>query len=185
MEYPAIPMPIEIRLPECPRGLGSIITSPQSPELIAGVEVEPATVYPDDRGWFLEVGRVGQSLLARFPNPTIQVSASVSYPGTIKAFHYHSKQFDYWVPVQGMLQVALVDLRADSPTFGARNTFYLGTLRPWRLLIPPGVGHGYKVIGTEAAVLVYVTSRYYDPQDEGRIPYNHPGINYDWETQRR
>ena len=85
----------------------------------------------------------------------------------------------------GQLQVALVDLRPESPTFGLRNTLYIGTLRPWQVIIPPGVGHGYKVIGPDPAILVYLTDRFYDPSDEGRIPYNDPQINYDWETQHK
>jgi dTDP-4-dehydrorhamnose 3,5-epimerase len=85
--------------------------------------------------------------------------------------------------VKGLLQVVLVDLRLASSTFGARNTLYVGTLRPWQLLIPPGVGHGYKVIGKEDSLLVYTTDRFYNPRDEGRIPYNDESIHYDWETQ--
>lgn len=142
-------------------------------------------LWPDDRGYFLEVARIGQGLVAGFDPATTQVSAALSYPGTIKAFHYHRRQTDYWAPVQGMLQVVLVDLRKNSPTFGDRNTLYLGALRPWQLIIPPGVAHGYKVIGEAPAMLVYVTDRNYDPADEGRIPYNDPGIHYDWETQHK
>jgi dTDP-4-dehydrorhamnose 3,5-epimerase len=82
-----------------------------------------------------------------------------------------------------MFQVALVDLRTQSNTFGLRNTLYIGSLRPWHVLIPPGVGHGYKVIGPDPAMLVYVTDRTYNPKDEGRISHDHPDINYDWETQ--
>ena len=52
---------------------------------------------------------------------------------------------------------------------------YVGALRPWHVLIPPGVAHGYKVIGGEEALLVYLTDRFYNPKDEGRIPYNDPG----------
>ena len=78
-----------------------------------------------------------------------------------------------------------MDLRPESETFGARNTFYVGSLRPWQIFVPPRVGHGYKVIGTEMAFLVYVTNRLYNPADEGRIPYNDPRINYDWETQHK
>ena len=114
-----------------------------------------------------------------------QISAALSLPGTIKAFHIHRLQTDYWSPASGMFQVALVDLRPDSPDFGKRNTFYAGVLRPWRILIPPGVGHGYKVISHEPAMLVYVTNRTYNPADEGRIAYNEPGINYDWELQHK
>jgi dTDP-4-dehydrorhamnose 3,5-epimerase len=101
----------------------------------------------------------------------------------VKAFHYHLLQTDCWTPSRGMLQVALADLRVGSPTFGERNTLYVGTLRPWQILIPPGVAHGYKVIGEDAAMLIYLTDRFYNPNDEGRIAYNDPSINYDWEYQ--
>ena len=87
--------------------------------------------------------------------------------------------------VMGMLQVMLYDLRTDSPTFGRLNTLYAGVVRPLQIRIPPGVGHGYKVLGTEAALLVYATDRFYDPSDEGRLPWNDSDINYDWETQRK
>jgi dTDP-4-dehydrorhamnose 3,5-epimerase len=169
--------------PTCEKGIGKLIQSPTSPDLIDGVIVEPFPLWPDDRGYFLEVMRLGQGIAGHFPAATTQISAALSYPGTIKAFHYHQHQTDFWVPAQGMFQVVLVDLRTDSKTFGLRNSLYVGSLRPWHLLIPPGVGHGYKVIGQDPAMLVYVTDRNYNPKDEGRIAHDHPGINYDWETQ--
>ena len=115
----------------------------------------------------------------------LQVSAALSYPGTVKAIHYHLRQTDLWTPVCGLFQVMLYDLRTDSPTFGRLNTLYAGVLRPWQILIPPGVGHGYKIVGTESALLVYATDQCYDPADEGRLPWNDPDVNYDWETQRK
>lgn len=184
-EPAAVAVASQIRIPACEKGLGNIILEPNSPHLIHGVRVAPFPIYPDDRGCFLEVARMGLGLIADFPLETTQVSAALNYPGTIKAFHYHLHQTDFWVPVSGMLQVALVDLRPSSATFGARNTFYVGSMRPWQILVPPGIAHGYKVIGTESAFLVYVTNRFYNPADEGRIPYNDPLINYDWETQHK
>lgn len=172
-------------MPQCVKGIGSVVSAASSAELIAGVRVAPLTLWPDDRGYFLEVLRAGHGPAADFAPGSTQVSSALSYPGTIKAFHFHLEQTDLWVPAAGMLQVALVDLRADSPTFGVRNTLYAGTLRPWQILIPPGVGHGYKVIGGDPALLVYVTNRFYNPADEGRIPYDHEGIHYDWETQHK
>jgi dTDP-4-dehydrorhamnose 3,5-epimerase len=174
---------LELVWPGCPKGLGSIISSPRSADLIEGVRVEALALWPDDRGYFLEVQRLGQGLGAGFSPATTQVSAALNYPGSIKAFHYHLHQTDLWTPAQGMLQVALADLRAGSPTFGARNTMYVGVLRPWQILIPAGVAHGYKVIGADPAMLIYLTDRFYNPSDEGRIAYNDPRINYDWETQ--
>ena len=176
---------VRIATPSCTPGIGDVILSPDSPKLIDGVRVSPYALWPDDRGYFLEVVRIGNGLAGHFDPATTQVSAALSYPGAIKAFHFHREQTDFWVPAQGMFQVALVDLRPDSRTFGVKNTIYAGALRPWQILIPPGVGHGYKVIGTDPAMLVYVTSRFYNPDDEGRIPYNEPGIAYDWELQHK
>jgi dTDP-4-dehydrorhamnose 3,5-epimerase len=171
-------------VPTCMHGIGDVVQHVNSP-LIDGVKVEPYTLFPDDRGYFFEVLRLGGGLTAAFPAKTIQVSATLSYPGTIKAFHYHCHQTDCWAPAQGMLQVALVDLRLGSATFGRRNTLYLGVLRPWQVLIPPGVAHGYKAIGPGPSMLVYVTSRFYDPFDEGRIAFDDQRINYDWAVQHK
>ena len=167
------------------KGIGKVIISPSSPDLIEGVRVEPAALYPDDRGYFMEVSRMGQKLVSGFSPERTQVSCALSYAGTIKAFHYHRHQTDVWSPVAGMFQIALVDLRTESPTYGLRNTMYAGALRPWQILIPPGVGHGYKALGDGSSVLVYVTNQLYNPADEGRIAYNHSGIHYDWELQHK
>jgi len=176
---------LELAIPACESGIGSLIGSVESAELIAGVRIQPLPVFPDDRGYFLEVQRMGRGIAAHFPAATSQVSAALNYAGAIKAFHFHLHQTDCWTPAMGLLQVALVDLRVDSPTFGQRNTMYVGPLRPWQILIPPGVGHGYKVIGGEPAMLIYMTDRFYNPQDEGRIPYNDSSIAYDWELQHK
>jgi dTDP-4-dehydrorhamnose 3,5-epimerase len=182
---PNFALPSSLSLPNCEKGIGAVIQKPDSKDLIEGVELQPHALWPDDRGYFLEIMRFGRGLANELPAESTQVSGAISYPGTIKAFHYHLHQTDLWSPIMGMLQVALVDLRNDSRTFGARNTIYVGALRPWQVRIPPGVGHGYKVIGNAPAVLVYVTDRFYDPSDEGRIPYNDPSIHYDWELQHK
>ena len=174
-----------LAVPPCHRSIGDVITSPTSPRLISGVQVSAFSMWSDDRGYFFEAMRSGCGLVADFPMPSTQVSATLSYPGTIKAFHYHRCQTDCWIPAMGALQVALIDLRPDSPTYGARNTFYVGPLRPWQIVIPPGVGHGYKTLGSEPSMLIYVTSRFYDASDEGRLPYDDPHINYDWTVQHK
>lgn len=176
---------VALEIPSAGPGIGKVILSPRSGDLIVGVEIEPFPLWPDDRGHFLEIARLGEGLVADYPPTSSQVSAAFNYPGIIKGFHYHRFQTDYWVAAAGLLQVALVDLRRGSRTYGAKNTLYIGTLRPWQLLIPPGVAHGYKVIGEQPSVLVYITNKIYNPEDEGRIPYNDSSIAYDWELQHK
>ena len=175
-------------LPRAEKTLGKIIAKPDSPDLIDGVKIEPLQVYPDDRGFFMELARLGKGLATHMVpegRRQIQVSFTLSYPGTIKAIHYHAEQTDLWAPVSGMLQVFLYDLRCKSRTFGVINTIYAGKYRPWEILIPPGVGHGYKALGVEPVQLLYFTDRHYNPADELRIAYNEPAIAYDWETQHK
>ncbi len=181
---------MELAIRRClAKGLGKIIVRPDSSDLISGVRIEPMVLHPDDRGFFAEVARLGSKGLAADmiagEGRQVQISTTLTYPGAIKAIHYHYRQTDLWAPTAGMLQVFLCDLRIKSPTFGLINTLYIGLLRPWEVLIPPGVGHGYKVLGQQPAQLVYLTDRYYDPEDEGRILYNHPDIGYDWEIQHK
>lgn len=176
---------LNLIVPTCASGIGDVIAHLDATTLIEGVLIQPISVWPDDRGYFLEILRVGKGLVSAFPPETTQVSAALSYPGTVKAFHFHLYQTDCWSAGAGMFQFALVDMREHSPTFGRRNTLYVGLLRPWQVIIPRGVAHGYKVIGPDAAMLIYATDRFYNPADEGRIPYDDKRLNYDWETQHK
>src|ERR1035441_8361915 len=138
-------------MPYSKPGCGDVISHPQSPQLIEGIEIEPITQYPDERGLFAELFRFGHPGIARDFDPSsgsrIQVSFTISYPGVIKAIHYHFEQTDLWAPLSGMFQVFLCDLRDSSPTCGKLNTLFVGVLRSWKLRIPPGVAHGYKIVG--------------------------------------
>ena len=108
---------MNIGLPKCERGIGDVILAYDSPKLIAGVKCAPIALWPDDRGYFLEVQRAGQGLAGDFPKETTQISAALNYPRIVKAFHFHRHQTDCWTPAVNMLQIALIDLRPESPTF--------------------------------------------------------------------
>ncbi|MCJ7841367.1 dTDP-4-dehydrorhamnose 3,5-epimerase family protein [Lederbergia sp. NSJ-179] len=151
--------------------------------MIDGVSVKKIVKHCDDRGFFAELVRDDEQLLERFG----QASWSMSYPGVIKAFHYHEKQDDLWFFPAGHAQVVLHDLRGESPTKGQTNVFYMGVENPILLLIPKGVAHGYRVLGNEPATIIYFTTESYNRQqpDEKRIPWNDPQIGFDWETKNR
>jgi len=88
---------VRISIPKCDPGIGHVIRTPESADLIEGVVARPFDLWPDDRRRFSGREHAG----IRRP----------SYPGTINAFHYHLDQTDLWVPASGMFQVTLVDLR--------------------------------------------------------------------------
>jgi dTDP-4-dehydrorhamnose 3,5-epimerase len=146
--------------------------------VIEGVVIQPLTRHADDRGYFEELIRVDD---AYFTEGFGQLSHSKMYPGVVKAWHIHKTQIDWWYVAGGRLLVALHDKRSDSPTRGVTQELYLGDdLPPTVLKIPAGVAHGCRAIGGESAHLFYVTSRTYDPAEEGRIAHDDPEIGYDW-----
>ena len=151
--------------------------------MISDVFMKKLTKHTYDRGFFMEILRDDDSLLKRF----VQASMSMSYPGVIKAFHYHKKQDDLWFFPSGNAQVVLSDMREDSPTKGETNVFYMGENNPSLLYIPIGVAHGYRVLGNSPATIVYFTTMSYvaSEPDEYRLDWNDPAIGFDWTTRNR
>jgi dTDP-4-dehydrorhamnose 3,5-epimerase len=141
---------------------------------IEGVVVKALITHTDERGFFREVIRATDPFFDRFG----QWSHSLMYAGTVKAWHVHQRQTDWWYCL-GALKVALFDLRDPSPTKGNLMEFFLGDgYGAACVKIPPGVAHGCRAL--ELTHLLYVTSHVYDPTDEGRIPHDDPSIGYDW-----
>lgn len=151
--------------------------------MIDGVVLKECRVHADDRGLLIEVVRDDEPVFRAVKQTTF----TVAYPGVIKAFHWHRRQWDVWFFTSGMAQVVLHDLREASPTRGRTEELVMGERRPAALAIPPGVAHGYRVLGTVPAGLVYHTTARYDAADpdEERLPFDDPAIGFDWRTRPR
>jgi dTDP-4-dehydrorhamnose 3,5-epimerase len=146
-------------------------------DTIHGVEVKQLVTHADERGYFREVIRASDDI---FPEGFGQWSHSRMYHGVAKAWHVHECQTDWWYVGVGTIKVALYDTRPESPTRGQLQELFMGEGHtPIVLKIPPGVAHGCKVLSAEAH-LFYITSRTYDPSDEGRIAHDNAVIGYDW-----
>jgi dTDP-4-dehydrorhamnose 3,5-epimerase len=156
---------------------GGLPKEKEMADAIHGVEIKRLVTNTDARGYFREVIRVTDEI---FADGFGQWSHSLMYHGVAKAWHVHQRQTDWWYVASGTIKVALYDMRSESPTSGLMQELFMGEGHdPIVLKIPPGVAHGCKVLGAEAH-LFYVTSRTYDPIDEGRIPHDDPTIGYDW-----
>ena len=135
-------------------------------------------------GYFLEVARLGKGLAEQYAAATTQVSARAKLPRHDQSISLPS------TPNRslgsGRRHAATGTRRPPDVVTLPRPTEYpyVGSLRPWQVRIPPRVAHEYKVLGSRP-LLVYMTDRFYDPADEGRLAFDDPKINYDWETQHK
>jgi dTDP-4-dehydrorhamnose 3,5-epimerase len=146
--------------------------------VIEGVIVKPLRVMADERGWLMEIIRRDDPFFTGFG----QTYITVVHPGVVKGWHWHQRQTDHFCVVKGMAKVVLFDRRDGSPTKGEVNEFFLGEKNPSVVVIPNGVLHGMKGIGTESAFLLNLTTEPYnhDDPDEFRVPPHDGGIPYDW-----
>jgi len=103
-------------------------------------------------------------------------------PGSIRAWVLHVGQTDRLCFTSGSFQVALCDLRPDSPTAGAIVSLRIGADAPVRLTIAPSVAHGVRNLGTERAAFVNFPTKLYDhaAPDKSRLPYDTNLIPFRW-----
>ena len=120
----------------------------------------------DERGWFRDSLRL-PSLPASMRSSFLprQVSISRSSFNVLRGIHYSVTDsahafFQTVTCADGEVEDVLVDLRLGSPTFGGVFRTRLSPSLGRTLLMPPGVGHAFRVL-SQASVLVYTMSRAY------------------------
>jgi dTDP-4-dehydrorhamnose 3,5-epimerase len=149
---------------------------------IDGVEIVELRRFNDDGGSLTELVRLaGAAEAGGLPGFRVaQINWSRLEPGVVKAFHLHRRQTDVWfVPPEDRLLLLLIDVRAGSPSEGARMRLLLGDGASRLVRIPPGVAHGCRNLGSAPARILYFTDLHFsaDPQqgDEGRLPWDFAG----------
>ncbi len=149
--------------------------------MIHDVKVKQLKLIPDERGRLMEMLRCDEEIFSRFG----QVYLTTTYPGVVKAWHFHKKQDDFIVCVKGMLKLVLYDDREGSPTKGEVNQFFIGDYNPMLVRVPKMIYHGWKCVSTEEALIINVPTEAYDPKepDEYRIDPHRNDIPYTWERK--
>ncbi len=149
--------------------------------MIENLKVKNLKVIPDERGRLMEIMRNDDDMFYNFG----QVYITTTYPGIVKAWHFHKLQDDYVTCIHGMIKMALFDARKESKTYGEINEFFIGEHRPQLIRIPKGVYHGWKAIGDKEAIIVNIPTEAYNYQepDEYRLdPYDN-SIPYNWKLK--
>ncbi len=139
---------------------------------IEGVEVRDIHKYLDHRGWLCELFRMDELDKEIFPQ---MAYCSLTYPGVSRGPHAHHHQTDIFCFLgPGNFEVRLWDNRRSSKTYGNMQKIYAGKDSPKIVIVPPGVVHGYKVVGTEAGLVFNCPNKLYagygrkEPVDEIR-----------------
>jgi dTDP-4-dehydrorhamnose 3,5-epimerase len=113
---------------------------------IHDVTVKPIVLHSDQRGWLAEIFR--QDELPAECHP-VMAYLSETVSGTARGPHEHATQTDYFVFLgPGDFTLYLWDIRTGSPTYGNRLKINVGQSNRQIVIVPPGVVHAYKNVGT-------------------------------------
>lgn len=110
---------------------------------------------------------------------------SCSKKGVIRGLHFQRNYSqDKLVRVlSGAVYDVAVDLRKDSPTFGAWEGFELSAENQQMLYIPKYFAHGFLAL-EENTLFSYLCGDRYDPESDGGILWNDPDLAVEWPLDR-
>jgi dTDP-4-dehydrorhamnose 3,5-epimerase len=145
---------------------------------ISGVLRRRLIPHQDRRGSFSELWRASWTAPIS-GDPFVQANLSKSMAGVLRGMHFHVRQADLWVVLDGRAVVALADLRqAGSQPTGQPPTAVLELAEGEALFIPERVAHGF--YAPVALSLVYLVTREFDGTDEHGFAWDDRLVGIPW-----
>ena len=148
---------------------------------ITGVYVKELNPIVDGRGGVTELWSLPWTEKEDLVVPKHVYQSATDY-GVIKCWHLHARHIDQFTVTRGKLQVSLVDLREDSPTFLHANKIIISTQHPKLVKIPFGIMHGWKALTPPEVIVTNLQSEVYDASDEYKFPWD-TVLTEIWEPQ--
>ena len=148
---------------------------------IPGMLVFEPQIFADDRGAFLETWNRQRYARCGVAVDFVQSALSRNQAGILRGLHYTVRrpqaQF-VWVSSGAIFDVA-VDLRRSSPTFRQWYGVVLSGDTLHQVYLPPGLAHGFCVLG-DGADVHYQMTHGYDPEDEFTLNWADPDLAISW-----
>lgn len=146
-----------------------------------GLLILEPRLFKDNRGAFYESWKEADYKEAGIQEKFIQDNVSISKKNVLRGLHYQKDQGQLVTVTHGKIFDVAVDIRPKSKTY--KKYFYveLSGDTPRQLYMPPGFAHGFCVL-SDLAIINYKCTQYYDPENEGGVIWNDPGIGIEWPT---
>lgn len=146
------------------------------------LEVKPRRIE-DERGYFSETFRLDKFHECVPGVEFVQDNQSLSIrAGTIRGLHFQTTPAAQGKLVRclaGKLLDVVVDLRADSPTYGRWIALTLSPEDNNQLWVPVGFAHGFCTLEPNTIISYRVTD-YYSPEHDKGVAWDDPDIGIEW-----
>lgn len=140
------------------------ITPAKRPEQFKRGTIRDVVVYElrkfvDERGWLAELFRHDELREEFYP---AMAYLSSTKPGITRGPHEHVEQADLFCFIgPSNFKLRLWDNRADSETYNHVMTLFAGADNPKAVVVPKGVVHAYRNVGSVDGIVINCPNRLY------------------------
>jgi dTDP-4-dehydrorhamnose 3,5-epimerase len=150
---------------------------------IPDVKLITPRIHRDRRGFFSETYHQEELRKAGIDAVFVQDNHTLSRKtGVVRGLHFqtipHAQGKLVRVPRGAVFDVA-VDLRRSSATFGRWVGQVLSDENHRQMWVPVGFAHGFLVL-SEAALVAYKCTEFYNPLDDRALRWNDPALGIAW-----
>ncbi len=165
-------------------------------KIIKDVVMHPLKVNKDESGVLVETLKTNWEDIYGSGREFSMQYYSITPPGLARdedVWHFHpTVQEDRMGVIQGEVIIAIADKRENSETKDVINLFRVNALEdPYLLLIPKNTFHAFFVSSKEPAILINFPTALYNPEEEGRMPFEkadvriEDGTPFSWDLVRK
>lgn len=150
---------------------------------IVGAWVIDPTPHEDHRGHFMRAWCAREFLEHGITFVPVQANMALSFvKGTIRGMHFQdctAIEAKLVRCTRGVLFDVALDLRPESPTFGAWYGVELTPANGRMLLVPGGCAHGCQTLKKNTE-MHYMASEYYTPAAAHGVRFDDPAFGIEW-----
>ena len=148
-----------------------------------GITLIKPKVYDDNRGLFLETFNLNKfEKQTGFETTFYQDNLSVSKKNVLRGLHFQkppNAQGKLVQVIKGSAIDVAVDIRKNSPTYGAYFKVELNDVNRYQLWIPRGFAHGFVAL-EDNTIFSYKCDNPYSQKDEMSLPWNDEDLAIEW-----
>ena len=150
----------------------------ENSKVIPGVKKLSLDTYSDFRGDIWTV-YTDCDFLPRF----VEDKISISKHKVLRGLHGDSQISKLITCIHGNIQLAVVDLRKDSPSYGKKEMFRMGEDNPISVYVPAGCVNGHLSL-SKKCIFHYKWSQVYNgAEKQVTISWDDPSLSIPWEIE--
>lgn len=150
------------------------------PTQFDGVYIIEPKDWQDERGSFVKIFHKDIWLTHNLNFELVESYYSVSRKNVIRGMHFQIPPADHTKLVyvtNGTILDVVLDIRADSPTYGQFISLEVSAVNHKIMYIPPGFAHGFLAL-TDNACVTYMQTTMHSPDHDQGVRFD--SFGFDW-----